>query len=60
MMEALGNNEASLAELMGMMGLTDRKNFRELYLKPALDSGLVEMTIPDKPTSRNQRYRAVK
>ncbi|WP_369412411.1 Fic family protein [Paraeggerthella hominis] len=49
----------SLAELMSRMGLTDRKNFREAYLKPALDSGLVEMTLPDKPSSRNQRYRAI-
>ena len=59
MREALGNSEMSLAELMGRMGLTDRKNFREAYLKPALDSGLVEMTLPDKPSSRNQRYRAI-
>ena len=27
------------------------------YLRPALDSGLVEMTLPDKPNSRSQRYR---
>ncbi|KGI74580.1 Fic family protein [Eggerthella lenta] len=50
----------SLVELMGKIGLADRKNFRDLYLKPSLDSGLIEMTIPGKPTSRNQRYRAVK
>lgn len=59
-LEALGESEMSLVELMGKIGLADRKNFRDLYLKPSLDSGLIEMTIPGKPTSRNQRYRAVK
>ena len=27
------------------------------YLQPAFSSGLIEMTLPDKPTSRHQRYR---
>ena len=44
-------------ELQNMLGLKDRKSFRKLYLKPALDAGLVEMTIPDKPNSKNQKYR---
>lgn len=39
------------------MGLKDDDHFREAYLLPALAAGLVEMTIPDKPNSRNQRYR---
>jgi hypothetical protein len=37
--------------------LTDRKSFRIAYLKPALAQGLVEYTLPDKPTSSQQRYR---
>ncbi|CCO22602.1 Fic family protein [Maridesulfovibrio hydrothermalis] len=44
-------------ELQTALGLKDRKSFRELYLKPALGEGLVEMTLPDKPNSRNQKYR---
>ena len=39
------------------LNLSHKGHFRRAYLQPALKSGLVEMTIPDKPTSRNQRYR---
>jgi hypothetical protein len=45
------------AQLQGLLGLSDRKSFRERYLLPALRQGLIEMTIPDKPNSRLQRYR---
>lgn len=44
-------------ELLAVLGLKDRFHFRDAYLIPALDSGLIEMTIPDKPTSRFQKYR---
>jgi hypothetical protein len=38
--------------------LQDRKSsFRERYLKPALEQGLIQMSVPDKPNSRLQRYR---
>ena len=43
--------------LQSVLGLLDRKSFRERYLKPALAAGLIEMTIPDKPNSRVQKYR---
>jgi hypothetical protein len=47
-------------ELQVKLGLKDRKSFRELYLKPALEAGFIEVTIPDKPTSRLRRYRKVR
>jgi Fic family protein len=43
-------------ELMDKMGIKSRASFKKNYLDPLLESGLVEMTIPDKPMSRNQRY----
>jgi ATP-dependent DNA helicase RecG len=45
------------AELMDAMGLKDRMHFATAYLGPALESGVVEMTIPDKPRSSRQKYR---
>ena len=58
--EALGNQELSAPELMGIMGFSERSTFRKNYLKPALEAGVIERTIPDKPNSRNQKYRRAK
>lgn len=49
--------EMSRETLQNLLQLQDRKSFRERYLRPALAGGLIEMTIPDKPNSRLQRYR---
>lgn len=46
----------SAAELMQKLNLKSRNGFRNHYLNPALDAGLIEMTEPNKPTSRNQKY----
>ena len=57
---ALGDDELSLKELMVKPSLADRNNFTKNYLNPALDAGLIERTISDKPTSRLQKYRQVR
>lgn len=44
-------------ELLESLLLRGDDNFRQLYLVPALEAGWVEMTIPDKPNSRLQKYR---
>lgn len=46
-------------ELMEKLGLKSRVSFRKNYLQPALEAGLIGMTEPNKPTSRNQRYYIV-
>jgi ATP-dependent DNA helicase RecG len=37
-------------------GYKDRASFTKLYLKPLIESGMLMMTIPDKPNSKNQKY----
>ena len=49
--------EMSREELQSALDLQDRKSFRELYIQSALTGQLIEMTIPEKPNSRLQRYR---
>lgn len=49
--------EMSRAELMVALGLADRGHFATAYLQPGIDAGLLEMTRPDRPRSRAQRYR---
>ena len=50
----------SASELVRELGLKHRPSFRERYLESALACGLIERTIPDKPTSSKQKYRKVK
>lgn len=57
LLDCIGNEELSATQLMKRLGLSHRPTFRKNYLHPALDAGLIEMTVPDKPSSRNQRYR---
>ena len=49
--------EQSRKQLQENLQLKGRANFEERYLKPAIEAGLIELTIPDKPQSRLQKYR---
>lgn len=49
--------EMSRQVLQRRLALKGEANFRRLYLEPALEAGLIEMTRPDKPQSRLQKYR---
>lgn len=51
------DGEMSLREILHALGLRDRKSLRQRYLLPALQGGCVEMTRPDAPSARNQKYR---
>lgn len=47
------------SELMEKLDMKSRISFRDNYLNPALENGLIKMTNPDKPTSKNQMYYKV-
>ena len=53
----LGDETLSNMELMIRLGLSHKATFRKNYLNPALAENLIERTIPDKPKSKNQKYR---
>lgn len=57
LLDKLGNETLPAAEIMQRMGLRNRPAFVSGYLHPALEQGLIEMTLPDKPSSKNQKYR---
>lgn len=46
-----------IGDLMELLSRTDRTKFRNQVLRPLLEAGYIAMTIPDKPTSRNQQYQ---
>lgn len=42
--------------ILSLLDLKSKETLRKNYLNPAIQHGLVKMTLPDKPNSRNQRY----
>ncbi|WP_303203324.1 Fic family protein [Raoultibacter timonensis] len=60
MLDVLGCDSSSALEIMERLSLSHRPSFRTTYLVPALNLGLIERTIPDKPNSRLQKYRRIR
>ena len=42
---------------MDLVGVKHKPTFLYNYLQPAVETGLIELTIPDKPTSSKQKYK---
>ena len=46
----------SANELLTLLNIRSKETLRASYLNPALENGLIKMTLPDKPNSKNQKY----
>lgn len=46
----------SIREIASYFGYSDLKSFKTKYIIPLLNIGKIRMTIPEKPTSKYQKY----
>jgi ATP-dependent DNA helicase RecG len=46
----------SVQEIMDKFTFDSRTSFRRKYLTPMLEKGVLKMTIPEKPSSKKQKY----
>ncbi len=46
----------SANEILSLLNMKSKEALRKNYLNPAIESGFVRMTLPEKPKSKNQRY----
>ena len=53
------NKPMTANEIMAKLGIKSKETLRSTYLDPAIQEGMVALTIPDKPTSKNQMYYKV-
>ena len=56
LIEAIGENQLSVKEMLVAVGLKDRPNFIEYSLSPAIKEGYVRMLYPDHPRHPRQKY----
>jgi ATP-dependent DNA helicase RecG len=54
---ALISGEHSSKELKEKLVLKNEEYFRKQFRNPAIEKGLIEMTIPEKPKSSKQKYK---
>lgn len=56
LLNVLGDVPMTANEIMEKLGIKSKESFRKNYMNPALEAGVVALELPDKPTSKNQRY----
>ena len=49
-------NPRSRQEIQDLIGIKDVNYFRNKFLNPLIKGSLLKMTLPEKPTSKNQKY----
>ena len=55
-LQALADKTLSRKEIFTAVGLSSDSRAFKRHLEPLLQAGLINMTVPDKPRSRNQKY----
>lgn len=56
LIDIIGEQWLSAAELLEQLGFKSRNTFRKKYLLPALSSNLIKMQNPMSPNAPNQKY----
>ena len=56
LIQVVGENEVSVKELVGLVGLKDRENFLQNYLNPAIEEGYICLLYPNSPRHPRQKY----
>jgi predicted transcriptional regulator len=46
----------AIRDLMRLIDYKNEKSFRDNYIKPLRETGLIVLTNPDKPTSPENKY----
>jgi len=49
----------SAKEIMERLGIINHSANKKRHIQPLVDMGVLEMTIPENPNDRNQKYRKV-
>jgi len=55
--DLLVEGEKSRSELLNGIGFYNKTDNFNNHIKPLIDYGIIELTVPDKPNSRLQKYR---
>lgn len=53
------NKPMTATEIMNKLDIKSKETLRKIYLDPAIEQKVIALTIPDKPTSKNQMYYKV-
>lgn len=56
LISAIGNEQLSVKQMLETLGLKNRKNFLNLYLKPAITEGYITLLYPNSPHHPRQKY----
>ncbi|MGI1659242.1 MAG: Fic family protein [Desulfitobacterium sp.] len=56
-LKALEGRTLSRKDIFATIGMNSASRSFKRYMEPLLADGFIEMTVPDKPNSRLQKYR---